>query len=599
MYQVTEDYLTALQSNARAHTLSGTVNGTHFTGADVIRNSFTLSNQICEATKISLGGVFIGKLDLTFTSRFAQAMNIRGAWKGKEIKAYIGVELDDGSFERIPVNGGTYIIESAQWVDEGIKITAFDYMSKFDNPLSSELTSGTAYDFLTYACRNCRVELGMTQEECKALTNGEAIVFPSSDNSMETYRDLISNIALMCACYATITRDSKLILKPLPAYTQKTLTIPATLRYSTSFSDFSSYYTMLEVTNNDGSTSQYSNQNIGGLAMEVDNPFLESGLEEYYTAVRKNIINKLQDFRATPFSASLLPNPALDLGDQIEFIGGIGQGSLGCIMSITHKLDCTIIDGFGENPTTSGVNSAISKKVAAQARSTRDEVITHIFSNVSKIHLGEDREETIIEINFATVTSKTVKMLHEIILDLDITSASGIATCTAYYYLNDDLVDYEPITSWNNSGYHLLHLIYGTKEIFPNTAYKWVVKLKISGGTAFIDRNSIRAILEGQGLSATDEFDGILRFNDVFVLDQNRGKGFGFTDAGITFQAIIPEKITTSDHFVLDQNRAKSLAYFDRMELITQTGIFNLITEDGRLITTEDGSPYLTDGGGH
>ena len=132
MYSVSADYLTAIAKNARAHKLTGTVNGTSFDGGDIIRNSFSVKNQFCPATEIALGGVYVGELNLTFTEAFASSMNIRGSWKGKIITASIGVELADASFEYIPINGGSYIIETAQWTDTGIQIVAYDKMSLFD-----------------------------------------------------------------------------------------------------------------------------------------------------------------------------------------------------------------------------------------------------------------------------------------------------------------------------------------------------------------------------------------------------------------------------------------------------------------------------------
>lgn len=517
MYPVSDEYLTAIEQNARAHRLTGEVNGKSFSGADVIQGSFSIRNQICDASKVNLGGVYVGELSISFTSRFASNMNIRGSWKGKTIKVNIGVELANGSFEDIPAMGGTYTIESAQWVDEGIKIVAYDNMSKFDKTLTLTASNGTAFDYLSYACQVCKVPLGMTVQECRALPNGEFLVFPYQDSSMETFRDLISSIAEMCSCYATINRDSMLLLRPLPSYREKTLTIPASLRYSTSFSDYSTYYSMIEVTNqSDGSISIYTNSNIGGLSLPIDNPFLEVGLAETYTEMRQNIVDQLKDFRATPFSASLLPNPALDLGDQIEFTGGFGQGSLGCIMSITHELNCTIIEGYGENPVVSGVNSTIAKRVAAQARSTKDELVSHLYTNVQPYTLGNESKVKVVNIAFAVLSNKVVKMLHEIKLKLNITASSGVATCTAYYYLNGELVDYEPVTSWNNDGYHLLHLIYATKNLTPGTAYEWEVRLMISGGTATIDRDCVRAILEGIGLSALEQEDTLPPLEDEY-----------------------------------------------------------------------------------
>ena len=594
MYPVSDEYLTALSTNSRAQRLSGTVNGIAFNGKDVIRNSFSIRNQICDATKISLGGVYIGQLELTFSAEFALRMNLRGSWKGKLITASIGIELEDGSFESVPINGGTYTIDSAQWVDEGIKIVAYDNMVKFDKALGASITNGKAYDYLVFACKQCGVELGMSDAQINQLINSEYLVYPSVNNALETYRDLISNIAVMCACFATINRESKLVLIPLPSYEDSVLVIPASLRFSTSFADFASYYSTLELTNpSDGSISQYFNENIGGLTMDIgENPFLEVGLPETYTAMRQNIINKIQSFRATPFSASILPNPALDLGDQIVFAGGIGQDSLGCVMSFTHKLDWTVIEGYGESPASSAAVTNLAKRVSAQARSTKDELISHLFTNAQELELGDEQSVDVINISFATVSKRVVKMLHEIKLDLDITSETGIATCTAYYYLNDELIAYQPITSWNNDGYHLLHLIYATQDLLPGTAYKWTVRLTISGGTATIDRGDILAILEGQGLAALDEFDGLIELDDTYV--PISGTAIKALVDSLEIEFIRPTNISGEDTYT-PVSTGTVVQLTDSADIKFSAPIYTRITEDGFERITEDDFGRITE----
>ena len=296
MYSVSNDYLNAIGKNARAHKLIGTVNGTSFGGDDVIKGSFQIRNQFCPATEIALGGVYVGELNLTFTEAFASSMNIRGSWKGKVITASIGVELADASFEYIPINGGSYIIESAQWTDAGIQIVAYDKMSLFDISLpATTIGSGTLYDLLSFACTACGVTLGLSQAECSALPNGTETLYAYPENAMVTYRDLISELAEACCCFATINRSGELIFQTLPAYNSVTLTIPYNLRYSTSFSDFTSYYSMIEVTSpSDGTVTTYTNQNIGGLSLDVgNNPYLETGLEVTYTRMRQDYFTPL------------------------------------------------------------------------------------------------------------------------------------------------------------------------------------------------------------------------------------------------------------------------------------------------------------------
>ena len=72
MYNVSQDYMTAIAKNARAHKLVGTVNGASFDGDDIIRGSFQIKNQFCPATEIALGGVYVGELNLTFSEAFKE-----------------------------------------------------------------------------------------------------------------------------------------------------------------------------------------------------------------------------------------------------------------------------------------------------------------------------------------------------------------------------------------------------------------------------------------------------------------------------------------------------------------------------------------------
>jgi len=599
MYSVSADYLTAIAKNARAHKLIGTVNGTSFDGGDVIRNSFSVKNQFCPATEIALGGVYVGELNLTFTEAFASSMNIRGSWKGKVITASIGVELADSSFEYIPVNGGSYIIESAQWTDAGIQIVAYDKMSLFDISLpATTIGSGTPYDLLSFACTACGVTLGLSQAECSALPNGTETFYAYPDNAMLTYRDLISELAEACCCFATINRNRELILQTLPDYNSVTLTIPYNLRYSTSFSDFTSYYSMIEVTSpSDGTVEAYMNQNIGGLSLDIGkNPYLETGLAVTYTRMRQAIVDELQTFRSVPFSATLLPNPALDLGDLIEFTGGIGQGSLGCIMSIVHKLDSTTIEGYGENPTAAGVTSDLSKQVTTQSKSTKNEMVCHTFVNSQTFTLGDSAPTTVIEINFSTVSPKTVKMLHEIMLDVTITDASGIASCTAYYYVNDVLEAYEPIDSWNHDGYHLLHLLYFLENLLSGSAYEWKVALEMSGGTATIAQSGIHALLEGQGLVASASWNGTLECEDTYtplVLGHDLTT---ITDTVTALGTQSPQSIAVTDivgTIVLghDIGTITDVVDIDLTAITT-----NLIAEGGDNLISEDGNNLVTEG---
>jgi hypothetical protein len=354
---------------------------------------------------------------------------------------------------------------------------------------------------------------------------------------------------------------------------------------------------MIEVTSpSDGTVTTYTNQNIGGLSLDVgNNPYLETGLEVTYTRMRQAIVDELQTFRSVPFSATLLPNPALDLGDLIEFTGGIGQGSLGCVMSLVHKLDSTTIEGYGENPTAAGVASDLSKQVTTQGKSTKNEMVCHTFVNSHAFSL-DSAPTTVIEINFSTVSPKTVKILHEIMLDVTITDASGIATCTAYYYVNDVLEDYHAIDSWNHDGYHLLHLLYFLENLLSGSAYEWKVALEMNGGTATIAQSGIHALLEGQGLVASASWNGTLECEDTYtplVLGHDLTT---ITDTVTALGTQNPQTMTVTD-IVGTITLGHDIGNITDAVDIDLTAITtNMIAENSDNLITEDSNNLVTEG---
>ena len=591
MYPVSNDFKAAILKNARAHKLKGYVDGVAFDGDDVLLGTFEVKNQLCQATEISLGGVYIGELDIVFSDIFANAMNLRGSWRGVQITADVGVELLDHTFDYIPIPGGAYTVDSAEWTDAGLKITAYDNMVKFNKAYAEYQSSGYAYDFLLLICQECGVALGMTQLEVEALPNGTELMAIYPTGEVETYRDLLSQLATALCCFATIDRSGQLILRQLPNASNITDEITAKMRYSTSFSDFSSFYDTVNVVDAEAETViSYHNDNVGGLTLNIGtNVFLQYGTKETVMAMRQAVADGIEGFRATPFSATILPNPAYDLGDLIEFSGGIGQGSLGCIMSFVLRITSSVLEGYGENPALSDARSKTDKEISGLLqRQSENEVVIHTFENAQAFTLGDEEEVEIIDIRFATVSPKVVNIWHEIELDVTANDPDGIVACQAIYYLNEELIAYSPVTTWNNDGLHLLHLLYFIKELLGGTVYEWQVYLKMIGGTATIARGDIHASLYGQGLVASDTWDGYLDASDNIVAYFDGGLSVNFT-GNVSFTDYPVQNITASDTVSAIFGGGLSVALSETVQ-ITKTMAWGYWTdEDDNVITDENG----------
>lgn len=598
MYPTSNDYNDAILENARAHKLKGNVNGTPFTGKNVIRGSFVVKNQMCPATAIELGGVYVGECDLVFTTEFATSLGIRGSWKGVVLTPEIGVELADATFEYVPM--GVFTVEEAQWTTGGLKIIAYDNMSKFDKTLNLTTTSGYLFSFLNYACLQCGVTLGMTEGQVRALPNGDEPLGLMPGSPMVTFRDMISELAEMTCSFATIDRQGCLILVPFPNTSNYDLTITDKQRYQTSFSDYSSFYSAIDVENiGDGTRSFYYNDNVGGLVLPIDgNPFIQYGTDAIIAQMRNAIVDALEDFNATPFSVSILPNPAIELGDIIRFTGGVGNNSVGMVMSTVHKVDSTKIEGYGENPTAAGVISELQKELNATANNVKKEegITYYLAENVDQIVIGEN-VEPLFKITFASTEMTTVTMWHEIKMSNEFDDPSQLVEL--FYYFDDELVTYNPAYTYGEEGVHTWDTNYCQRLVEPGRAHTWEVKAKTDNGTATIEIGDLHARLEGQRLVASDEWPGVIEAEDEFtpivlhrgVVALSEVVGVTVIDTSDPTQHI---RISTSDTMSPFTLRHNVVTLNESCNVTTEAPKFYIITENGDNLATEDGDLFVT-----
>lgn len=515
MYPVSNDYKAAILENARAHRLTGIVDGVAFDGADVIRKSFVVKNQFTPCTAVELGGVYIGELDLTFSEAFASLLNIRGEWRGVQISPSIGVEIDVDTFEDVPV--GVYTVEDATWVDEGIKIVAYDNMKKLDAELIFDQTEGFLYDFLNYTCITCGVSLGMTKAQVEALPNGTELLGIYPGSSMLTFRDMVSRLATIAGCFATMDRSGALVLRTLPDTSTITDTISHKMRYSTSFSDYSTYYSAIKVQSmKDGIDVIYQNHNVGGLTLDVtDNPFIQYGVDAVVDQMRQKIVDSIEGFDAVPFSASILPNPAYDLGDVIQFTGGIGQSSVGCVMSYVYRVDSAELTGYGENPAASGAMSAEEKSLVTMAANQKSNEFTYYtYTNVAPITLTTTTQQ-IARIKFAVNEPTTVEMWQSLQMIQNL--IGDTQKVTLEYYYDGNKVSREPKETYSEDGDHFMADPWYIKDVPNGQSHTWAVFAKVDSGTATVDVGDINVLIKGQKMVAEGDFPGEIECIDEYT----------------------------------------------------------------------------------
>lgn len=325
MYQVSEAYREAMHRKVQTFRLTGTAGNKAFTDANILKGSFSITNQCSGSDAVEIGQVYIGELNATFMD-----MGIsRYQWQALEISPSLGLKLADGSYEDIPL--GIFTVAEAEWTASGIVVKAYDNMARFDKNYGGGNAKGKPYVLLQNACSRCQVPLGMTRAQVEALPNGTETLSVYSTDNVETWRDFIGWLSQAMGCFATIDRAGALVFRQ---YSQEPVdTLDTEHRFSgAAFSDYTTRYTGLSCVDLELQKTMYINVTPDdGLTYNLgSNPFLQRGGGDA-AARRRAVLEALLAVNYVPFRATAIGSPAYDLGDCIRFTDGLADGSLSCV----------------------------------------------------------------------------------------------------------------------------------------------------------------------------------------------------------------------------------------------------------------------------
>lgn len=443
MYNVSDDFRSVMKMPAQTRRLYGTIGTFEFKQKNVLQGTFSITNQCSDNSNIQIGQVYIGELKATF-----RGLNIpRNSWKGKEIIAYQGLKVND-TFEDVLI--GHYFIDDANWSKAGVDVTAYDAMSKFDKSLSLTTSSGTVFDFISYACDVCKVELGMTKEEISNFPNGQELLGIYDENDMETYRDLIAWCAQATGSNALINREGKLIFKQYSDTILETFSSTQRLDGGT-ISDFDSFYTGISVVNIKLKTTSYYGAEVDdGLTMNLgSNPLLQYGTDETIEKQRRAVLTAIQSINYTPMKMKLNVPYIYDLMDVLEFTDGIiGKGSSikAAITKYTWKFNGDYeVECSGSDPALASGKSKVDKNISGLLEQVdAAKTITYKFVNTEKLDIIEDFTK-IISITFTSKEKASALFLAQILLDVTADEEDKEITGTANY--KEEVIKPKPDTN--------------------------------------------------------------------------------------------------------------------------------------------------------
>ena len=569
MYPVSEAFLAAVQKNTRRYYWTGKITTKdgktyEFGPKDILKGSGYISAQCCGSSEIELGTVYAAEFGISLFSKID-----RYTLKDAKVELFYHLVLEDKSEETVPM--GIFEVSEANRTAKCLELKGYDYMLRFEKNFNGFETIGEPYDFISLCCKACKVEMAQTKDEIEAMTNGtlQMSIFP--ENDIETYRDCLFYVGQVLCGFFVVNREGKLEVRKYSM--DPVQTYDAKQRFSSSFSDFITRYTAVSSTNKKTEIAEYyALETDNALTMNLGiNPLLQYGVAEARETTCRNILNDLSKIRYVPFDSDTIGNPALDLGDALQFTGGHADAEqVAAITSIEMKIGGKqTLKCVGKNPMLAQSKSKNDKNISGLLNQIEaGKIGIHTFTNATAFSLS-DKDLKVISIQFASTEENHMQFFGQVMLDVkadpvtkvgkaegsielpesfsgtgtdssgtdtgstdtgaeDGTSDSGTDTAgktiqislpvtieadgeavvTATYELNDSILEVpQPVETWH-SGKHILNLYYPIEKVIANYTNTFNVYLRITGGSGQIEIGNIIASISGQSMAAKEAWDG-------------------------------------------------------------------------------------------
>lgn len=611
MFSVSEAYLEQMMKKGTRRRLSGMIGTIPFSSSDVILNSFNISGRATEESDTKIGGVYLGEMEMTLKPSFLEKIP-RDEYKGKEVSVSIGLLVDDGinDAEWVDIPCGVYTLQTPKISKQGISVSGYDHMKKLDKKFDIDQTFGTIWNYLNYVSQSCDVGLGNTQEEIESLPNGLEILSLHENNDVETFRDLVYWLAQTAGCFACADREGNIALKKFGLETD--IIFDSQHRDNdVVFSGYVTKWTGVSFIDIDTQMTRYYGLQVDdGLTMNLGaNPLLQLGSADAVQRRRVAVLNAVSQIRYTPFSMGSARDPIFDLGDEINFQGGLSGDCVGCVMAYSYNLDGFYFEGFGDEPDLANARSKTDKNISGLIQQTSENEVTYYnFANVEEISLVSERETEIASMAFTSAQKTTVKILHEFIFDMiaDLSSDCGYEI---RYYLDEELLDYKPyeqvggfqnVSSGQTDFSITRDFFYVIKDVEPNLRHTWRVTIITHGiNTTTIGENHAHVTVEGQRMYGEDYFNGYIVVREDFtIIPMGYLETVSITEnVDLIFYATAG--CSASDNILLYSEDGIKILNLTEGEgslsphIFFETEYGHILTDEGDYLTTENGDRLI------
>lgn len=521
MQNVSENYLLKMMDEVQTHKLHGTVDGVAFSDEDVIGVSY--SGQCADKTVV-IGSAAIGTFKMTLLKDILN----RGDYYDKQIIVYdsllLGLdELEEEIWEDVLI--GTFYIAEANWTGANmIDITAYDVLSKLDKSVTFDQSSAKLYGWLNIISTECDVPVGMTQQECEALPNGNKEIAVYEENQISTYRDLLSALGETIGGFGYATRDGGVAVKAFG--NTPVFTVPKNKRFSgSSFSDFQTRFDAISFDDRINERTWIEGDEDGYIMALGDAPFLQYGTPEAREEMVQAIFAQVQNMQYTPCKTQMLPACiAFDLGDVINFTDDYAsQTSLSCIMSMSFQYNKSVaIQCFGSNPNLKNAKSKTDNAITGASRyGGGSKLSTFVATNGDSITIQTVPTE-VVRASFTVANNAAALALFEVkftIPDVPDPEESGPIPevdelVEVYYIIDGQQYDYVPMQHYNDDGIHTISLMLPIVGANADAKHTLIVRMKSTSGDVTVEPLDAHLYIQSTGAAGEAKWDGWIRCDD-------------------------------------------------------------------------------------
>lgn len=524
MYSVSESYLNQITKQAVHTNWYGTVKSASgavysFDASTIVEGSGKVTREISTGDDIQIGTTCSAELDIDLVLPNVDRYDLYNG----TVSLFFQLQLEDGSWETVPVGIFT-ISEPPERSQNVVSIHAYDSMLKFNRNFGITL-AGVPYYLLNYACNACGVELGTEQGEIANYPNGTVETYTYADAQIYTYRDFIGYVASYLGSYAYIGSDGKLYVKPYSMTAVRD--ISPSWRFEYKPQDYEAFYTSIEAFFEVSGETESISVGSNGLTYELgSNPLIQFNADSVRKSVLTNIITALSNVSYTPFTAKVPCDPALTVGDVLNFTGNHAVD--GKLSAITKQV-ITINGGMelscaGSNPNLNVLTEKEKAIQTASKNSNKDGMYYYDYANSDVIHIADGETVQVILFNYTTNKETHVDFHGEIKCFVDTTEEYDESTDT---YTEDDgviyviyksggqeITEYYPVDTFFD-GIHLLHLLW-TWWASANIISDFEVLIRCEGCSIDIPQGASRGYIAGVNLVGDKAWDGSVRVSDEF-----------------------------------------------------------------------------------